>query len=334
VRRCSLQRVTPGAVNSVESYPSDEAVAFSAREAVPLAHALIDSLSRLHGLRSLAIKGPTLAFHGLRDERKSSDADVLASPEDFDALCAVLYELGWAEKATRIVPGALPSHSRSLFNSSWPTDIDVHRYYPGFFGNAQETFDFLWQTKVSAEFAHQQVWITGRPSSAVISALHSHRHPRSGRHQAELVKLTSILRTNMTAAELSEIESLVRVGRAQTVLAGFLNDIGVVEIDNDLSESEVKLWAYYRATHDDGATGGWLLAIQSARWFEKPAAIMRAVLPSPRELRAEREFVGLSTVGLVPVYWRRLKRGLSALPTAINAAFSLAIKPRLFRGKR
>lgn len=320
--------MTHGAAGSVEPYPSAKVAQFSAWEAVALAHALIDSVSRVHGFRCLAIKGPTLAFHGLRDPQKSSDADVLVSPADFESFCAVLYERGWAEKATRSVPGALPSHSRSLFNPAWPIDIDIHRYYPGFFGDAQAIFDLLWDTRVSADFAHQSVAITSRAASAVISALHSHRHPRSRRHQAELVKLTSILRESMSAAELSEIESLVRVGRSQTVLAGFLNDIGGAQAGDDLTDSELRLWAYYRATHDDGATGGWLLAIQSARWFEKPAVILRAVLPSPRELRAERQFAGLSIFGLFPVYWGRLKRGSSALPAARSAAVSLAARPR------
>jgi hypothetical protein len=300
----------------------------SKAQAVPLAHALIDSICRAEGLRSLAIKGPTLAFHGLRAPRISSDSDVLASPADYESLCEALRSRGWAEKATREVPGALPSHSCSLGHPSWPVDIDIHWYYPGFFGQPQDTFDVLWGQRVSATLANQPVWITGRAGSAVISALHSQRHPRSPSHTREFLNLISVLGQSLPASERQEILALARVGRAQNVLAHFLAQLGIDEAENDLTASELRLWAYYRATHDDGATSGWLLAIGAAPWHRKPAVIARALLPNPRELRAERELAGVGAAGLLGFYVRRFRRGFSALPAAATAARAMLSEKR------
>ena len=64
-------------------------------EALELATAWLDYTAVSHGIRSLTIKGDTLARFDLRSPRVSSDVDVLIEPAGFDDYQALLRQSGW-----------------------------------------------------------------------------------------------------------------------------------------------------------------------------------------------------------------------------------------------
>ncbi|MBO9704835.1 MAG: nucleotidyltransferase family protein, partial [Arthrobacter sp.] len=125
--------------------------------ATPLAYAMVDRLARTNGIRVLAIKGPVLAAMGLRPRKVSSDADILVEPDRMAELCAVLESKGWRDREVRFSPSILDPHSRTLIHPEWPCDIDVHSYFPGFFGPAEDVFDVLWEGRVSVSMANVAV---------------------------------------------------------------------------------------------------------------------------------------------------------------------------------
>ncbi len=60
-----------------------DAIPLDLDEGVPLGYALVARLAADHGIRALAIKGPTLSALGLRPPRQSLDVDVLVDPVEF-----------------------------------------------------------------------------------------------------------------------------------------------------------------------------------------------------------------------------------------------------------
>jgi hypothetical protein len=254
-------------------------------EAVPLAQAFASHIASSRNIRTLAIKGPVFAAHGLRPSRVSSDADVMVDPARFEEFCTALLESGWRERFIRQMPHVLPLHSRTFLHPEWPCDIDAHYYYPGFFGDAQQTFEEMWRSRVDVEIAHTRVPAQSRAGSAVIGALHALRHPRSNRHADEHDHIVRAVTSALDARERDDIRRLVEVGRAQEVLATFLRGIGLGPSRNDLTPGERRQWTFYRETHDDGATGAWLMAVRDAPWFMKPVLLARALFPTADEIR-------------------------------------------------
>lgn len=293
---------------------------FTLNEAVPLAQALAARIAISRNIRTLAIKGPVFEAHGLRPIRVSTDADIMVDPARFEEFCAAMIESGWRERFIREMPHVLPLHSRTFLHPEWPCDIDAHYYYPGFFGDVQQTFEEMWRSRVHIEVAHSLVPAQSRAGSAVIGALHALRHPRSPRHAEEHRHIVQAVSRALDAGEREDILRLVEVGRAKEVLSTFLHALQLGESSYDLSPSERRQWAFYRETHDDGATGAWLMAVRRAPWYAKPVLIARALFPTAEEIRKTLPSPGISRREVWTYRRARWNRGRVAITRAWAAS--------------
>ncbi|WP_353114301.1 nucleotidyltransferase family protein [Microbacterium sp.] len=246
------------------------------REGGHLAHALVAHVAEQAGIRTLAIKGPVADHYGLREPRVSADADVLVEPARFSELCQLLMENSWHPRHERSVPTLMDQHSVTLICDRWPNDIDVHEYFPGFFGDRGRTFDRLWSTRRTLPLAHVDVPVPSRAGAAVIGALHSLRYTRSLRHNDELERITRIVSDEFDDEQREDFVQIVQVGGAQWVMRDVLAAIGV-EAETDATARQRQLWTLNRETVEDGAAVSWLAAMRQSPWAEKPGVLFRAL---------------------------------------------------------
>lgn len=288
------------------------------RDAIELASALCAVTARDNEVRTLLIKGLVANAHRLRGPYQPSDVDVMVEPSGFDKFVSALEQKGWERRFSRPVPGVLPEHSTTLVHDAWPCDIDVHSYFPGFFADPPTVFNELARTAVEMTFANVPVSAAGYAASIAISALHAGRHPQSPRHKAEYAELVDRAK-KMSDTDRRDLDRLARVCRAETTLADILV-IANLRVDPDLSARESARWDLFVATHEAGATSGWMFELMSQRTPRGAAHVFRrAILPRPSEVRTEVGRGVTGTTSLVSYYLRRLRRGLHAAPSACLA---------------
>lgn len=245
------------------------------REGGQLAHAMVAHVAERAGIRALAIKGPVSDHYELREPRVSADADVLVEPGRFKEFCQLLRESDWHPRHERSVPTLMDQHSVTLICDRWPNDIDVHEYFPGFFGDRATTFDRLWSTHQTLSLAHVEVPVPSRAGAAVIGALHSLRYTRSVRHDVELDRIMRIVRDEFDDAQREDFLQIIRIGGAQWVMRDVLAAIGV-QAEADATLQQRQLWTLNRETVEDGAAVSWLVAVKRAPLREKPGIMFRA----------------------------------------------------------
>lgn len=200
-------------------------MALALDEATELASAWAGSLSESLGIRVLLIKGRALQVHGLRSEHVSSDVDVLVEPARFLDFCEAIEAHGWRRRPEAFLDSKVIVHSRAYVHEGWCCDLDVHSNYPGFLAQPAHVFDTLWARRIRLSFAHRDVWVPDRVSSALLLALHSLRgNDEQHRHKAELEFL---LRVEFSTRERSEIAALAHAVRCNTTLADVLPQMGV-----------------------------------------------------------------------------------------------------------
>lgn len=289
--------------------------------ATPLAYALVNRIAADHGVRVLAIKGPLLQKLGLRSQKVSGDADVLVEPSKMSEFCDVLAGYGWRDREVRFSPSILDPHSRTLIHGNWPCDIDVHSYFPGFFGNAGDVFDFLWESRIERELAGVLVVTPSRVANGVITLLHLLRNSSSARHDAQYTEVMTALAQDMDAEQLFMLGRLADVGRCRQVMETELKQLGVDGPFNDLTASELARWEINRRTSPQATTGGWLYAITAADWRSKISIFISAIYPSTEELRKDPGMAESDPLVLVRMRVRRLLRGIRTLPSASASLF-------------
>lgn len=189
------------------------------REAILLLPGVVTALSRDAGIRTLIIKGPTLADQGLRRQRQSSDVDALVDPGQFETLTAILTGRGWAdrdEKALAPLGGRTSMftvHSLTLMHPEWPVSIDLHRCYPGFFATPQLLFDELWHQRQFATIGGQPCAIPDRIDHWLLAMLHvtrdrNHRERAELREAADAFDQADRIRVQVRAGMLGAVEPL------------------------------------------------------------------------------------------------------------------------------
>ena len=283
--------------------------------ATPLAYALVDRIAAEHSVRVLAIKGPLLEKMGLRSQKISSDADILVEPSRMSEFCMILGKYGWKDREVRFSPSILDPHSRTLIHENWPSDIDVHSYFPGFFGKAEEVFDLLWETRTEGELANVPVLTASRVANAVIGLLHVLRNSTTAQDDAQHAEIMAALKHGMDPAELQELVRLADVGRIRQIMETELRELGVTGPFDDLEDAELARWEINR-TSAEATTGGWLYAIRTAGWRSKIGIFFRALHPSNAELRKDPGMADADRFGLVRTRVKRLARGIRTLPAA------------------
>lgn len=287
--------------------------------ATPLAYALVDRIASKNEVRVLAIKGPLLEKFGLRSQKLSSDADILVEPSKMTEFCELLGTYGWRDRDVRYSPSILDPHSRTLIHDEWPTDIDVHSYFPGFFGDPSEVFDLLWGERIKVEIAGVSIWTASRVSNAVIALLHILRGSQTVERDGQYREIMAALTGSLNESEMASLTELARVGRIRKVLERELRTLGVGGTFDDLEPADLTRWELNRSTSAQATTGGWLYAISAAGWRAKTALLLRAVYPSAAELRKDPGLADSGRLRLVAIRFRRLARGMYSLPAALGS---------------
>lgn len=241
-------------------------------EAVDLAHALVAEVAASLDIRVMFIKGPSLAWWGLRPPRTSADADALVEPARQPELVAALQRLGWHER-TASVPVAARRHSVTLVHPLWPCDLDLHSFYPGIFVEDEVAFDVMWASRARMAIAGVEVDVPSRAASTCILALHALRAPASARTARELPALVTTVRDDFTPDELVALQELAAALRCREPLAPFLRGLGVAA-PHELTDHERRSWQL-RSTADPTTT--WIMMLSSVPWWSRPRLLWTAL---------------------------------------------------------
>lgn len=281
-------------------------------QATTLAHALCAAIGDRDDIRVLSIKGPFADVHGLRPSRSSADADVLVDPEQFDSFCSALAAVGWKERVGRETPTFIEVHSRTFIHDSWPCDIDVHRWFPGFFAEPSAVFDELWNRRRATPIGEVAVLFPSRAGGAAIAATHALRNMTVSRHQQEWEWVRDALRDDFDSEERREFLRLVSKGRAQWVLREQVRHITGVEPEDDLTAEERRAWQAHLDFAADGGAVGWWMALRRQPLTRWPAFLIRAAWVPRAEIPRNDASV-LPSRGEAWAYQRaRWGRGVSA----------------------
>jgi hypothetical protein len=285
-------------------------------EGAYLAYALVQHVARTAGVRVLFVKGLTVEAQGLRAPRVSSDVDVLVDPGQVDQIIELLGGYGWIARPDSSAPRFFSLHSRSLHHTDWPCDIDVHGSYPGFFADAENVFDILWQGRRPMLVAGHDIDVPAPAASACILAAHAIRNAMDPRSEEELGYLTRAVLSGPSRLALLDIAELAGRLRAGETLRPWLADLGVDAGIDDLTPAERRAWNLRLAS--GGTTSyHWWVRWHTARWRERPAVAVRIALVGSRAVLRRR----LSLSEIVTVKVREFQEARTAL-RASEAAVS------------
>lgn len=289
------------------------------QDAVPLATALSQYVAHAAGIRSLVIKGPLAARHGLRTPgRASQDVDLLVEPARFDDLIAAFASYGWAPRPSPDFPLMLELHSRTLIHPAWNCDIDIHHYWPGFIGDATDAFEALWRRRERVAIAEVEVDTTGTADTALVLALHSLREAGYRDAQSPQMRDYAYLRERLRGDAVlarAVLESATDTGALQTARP-LLLDLGFRIIEDTEPSEELRRWQLH--VHARHRMTAWLLELRGATLRQKLRVVRRAVFPTATELRAIDPLIGDRRSDVVAGWWRRFARGVRYAPQALH----------------
>jgi hypothetical protein len=253
-------------------------------EGIPLAHAMVSHLARMHDIRALLIKGPILHLQGLRRPRESGDVDVLCAPSAVDEFVEVLTRTGWAgfnEDPT--TPVVVRPHARAYFHERWPCGIDVHDWFPGCFAPADSVFDALWARRDSVELAGQPVDCTDVIGSAIIHGLHLLRTRDLVPAEADRSYLIRAIRA-MTDAELRELAELAATTGAADALGPILDHVDMPMLGRgEWSDADRHEWEL-RVSASEVKGLMWMEELRSNHPTKWPRILWRALTFDERAL--------------------------------------------------
>ena len=286
-----------------------QSVALPASVAIELLHALVGRVATDAGVRMLIIKGPTLARQGLRPERVSADVDVLVDPAGLPALVGALRAAGWHERRAAVDS----PHSITLVHDGWRGDLDLHRHIPGLTHEPSAAFEVLWNRREPQSFAGHPVAVPDLLGQAVLLALHSLRNAGDRERDAELATAVAVLRR----ASVDDVTAIVHGLGAGYALRGVLQVSGIPVEPGTVDSGRARAWRF-RMSPAYG-TYIWLMHIHRSPWRQKPAAVLHALWLSEAELRAQLPPIPAGRRALASARWRRLIRGLAAVPKLVRA---------------
>lgn len=289
---------------------------FSSADGIELAYGLVAHVARSHGIRALMIKGPMAAEYGLRAPRPIADADVLVEPDAFEELYGLMLARGWHPRVARDSPRFIALHSRTLIHDSWPCDIDMHMYFPGFFADPERVFDVLWKDRRVRGQGAASLVIPSKAGMAAIVALHALRSPAEERSKGDIKSVVQALRGKFSAAERAEFTKLARRCRASWVLREMIIAAELDPPEDDALPEEKSVWERNQMSSPDKSAALWLDAVLSNPLLHIPKAALNAIwVPRneiPRNDESRTPGVGEALIFQV-ARWRRgivaLRRG-------------------------
>lgn len=250
---------------------------FPLRAAHELAHALVCHIGATTNIRTLSIKGVAAERLRLRKPRSSADADILVDPARYSDLEEELRRRGWRERSIRATPTVLARHSTTLIHDGWPTDIDLHSSFPGFFAPPQVTFDALWESHSNLTIANTTICVPSRAGMAIVLALHALRTPRDPRLREELEQLRVLLNEDFNQDERNDFVRIATSSRAMWTLRDILPATVPAELVSDATPAERQMWIRNQRSVDAGSTEAWVQELAHTSLRHKPAVLLRAV---------------------------------------------------------
>ncbi len=294
-------------------------------EAVLLAHALVARLAQEAGARILFIKGPTAVALGVRPDRPSTDVDVLADRAGFVALCAALEECGWQRRnagtGLRHAADLAFEHSAHFIHPQWPCDLDVHFSFPGFLAPESEVFEALWTARTTVEVAGRSVPTPSAPGQALVVALHALRDSEKATSQQDLATLRDGV-SGWPPGTRAQLTELAAATGASDSAGSFLEEVGAA-VPTDDQRYAARLADWRARQHGFGPSTMWLVELRRAPWKDKPATLLRALVPPPAHLVGSYDATDLSRGRLTVLHLQRWGRGLASMPGALRRAARL-----------
>jgi len=264
------------------------------------------------------------AEQGLRPVRPSVDVDVLVDPMRRGLLAAVLDDLGWVDENPYLSPTVLPQHSLTHRHESWPCELDLHDRFPGFFADPQAVFETLWPRRTTVRVAGQDISAPDRVGHGLVLALHSLRDPHEASRQVDLHDLEQRLDGDLTADDLRDLAVLARTLGAADTAAPFLRALGASPIGlGSTSAADLRAWRL-RTEPSDTTAVSWVEELRHLPPRAWPRYLWYAAWLSERELRMAEPDLPDDRSALARARWRRLRRGLNALPAALRSVYGHA----------
>jgi len=299
-------------------------------EAVDLGYAVAARAAEDVGVRLLAIKGPVLATQGLRSPSPSVDIDVLVDPAGFDRVRARLEEVGWHDDGVYDTPGIVPLHSVNHRHPSWPCELDVHHWFPGFLADPAEVFEVLWERRTTAVLAHVELGTPDPVAHAALAALHYLRDSATQWGRTKVEDLATRV-AEWDPDRLRDLGELAAATGAVDSLRPFLHRVGapVLAPTRPLAISPED-WRM-RSDAETRDVLPWLVELGRLPWHRRPAFLARALWPEDRlfqHSQARNKATSDSRGALLAARWQRLRRGVRALPAAWRDYRRLSAKSR------
>jgi hypothetical protein len=303
VTKAAVQELTD--LGILELRPSEMPLEIS--EARAVLAALVSRVASDADIDLLLIKGASLSHHGLRTPRSWGDVDVLIRPGTEPRLRRLLEQAGWSvpdEPSPRPLP--IAPHALTLHHPRWYTEIDVHRHFPGCYGDPADVFELFWRGRTPIESAHQPVATTGLHASALIAALNLMRGPKrpwTRRETAEWIEAV----TAWTDDDRQALAQLAAATGAADTAAPLLDDAGVSPIGRGTTaNADLADW-HDRVSMARGDGYEWGLALRRAPLGRKPSVAIRALTFDPDAYVDGRP---------QPRGWQRVRLAVRRLPEA------------------
>lgn len=230
--------------------PLDPAVVAKAR--VLLGHAAIQFVADAHRVELLHIKGYALDRVLTREDRVSTDVDILVRPTQVESLLDALTANGW-ERTVGFDAGSPFGHAATLHHELWGY-ADVHRWIPGINLHPGEAFEQLWQARRSESLAGFDCPVPQLTAQRLVQLLHAARSEHKFRADGD----THAAWTEAHAAEQLAVRRLAATLEADVALAAAIG-----ELDRYRGRRDYALWR--SVSQGDTRTGEWWARIRAAR---------------------------------------------------------------------
>lgn len=287
-----------------------------------MSHGLVAAIAAQDDLRVLSVKGPVAVAQGLRGpERTSIDADILVHPEDHPELVRSLVDRGWSPRQSSTAPSLHPRHADTLTHPVWPTELDVHRLFPGFLAEPGVVFDALYRCSASLALAGQELRVPPPSAHALLLALNIMRDeadPVASQDFIQLVERSSAL---LDTFERKRLADLLRETKAASDAIVFVTALGLDIESRDLPSPDgavpelVHGWVRRAGARQTRGTA-WLFALADASWAGRIRVLRDAAWPDRREME-RRAGAPLSGWQLAQARLKRLWRGRRLIAGAL-----------------
>jgi len=278
-------------------------------ESILLSAALVAHIAASFNIRVLLIKGPAATMVGARPSRPSLDLDILIQPSDVDVLLHALEQRGW-EPRIHDVSEAFPEHSSTLINPGWPSDIDVHWRFPGFYADESVVFERLWTAKQSVVIGGRPAWTLSHHDALLVTLLHALRSPANGvLHHDVAFCFREIAAT--PRLHYQRAQDLGAIGALGPFFAT-LPETRSLELDEPPFDWVLRTTAQRSATLR-------LFHLMEIPWPKKPAALWQALVPSKDSISwHDRELRQVNHWQQTSFRFRRLLRSLTEGPQILK----------------